>query len=276
MRRIIKSTLKLIDERFLFSFFHKVRSLFLLNQLKRTLESYNGRSFSTYLSSDTVFADLCDKFGTDKGSNGLDEYSFKWAPHRYSDFYEVLFRQCRDQVTQILEIGIGTGDLDFPANMGSGARPGASLRVWREYFPNALIYGADIDPRILFKEDRISTFLVDQLDKKSIQNAISSFEPGTFDLIVDDGLHTFQANATFFRNSNHLLSERGFYIIEDVTPANLKKLLSLKSEFLSFAFSPVIFHETNQTHELNSILMITKKSASNYESEIKSHGIRQY
>jgi hypothetical protein len=120
----------------------------------------------------------------------------------------------------------------------------------------------------MFKEDRISTFLVDQLDEKSIRNAISGFDPGTFELIVDDGLHTFQANTTFFRNSNHLLSERGVYIIEDVTPANLKKLLILRSEFLSFDFSPVIFHDANQTHELNSLLMITRKSEANCESEI--------
>jgi hypothetical protein len=166
-----------------------------------------------------------------------------------------------------LEVGIGTGNLNLPANMGIGAQPGASLRVWREYFPNALIYGADIDSQIMFSEDRISTFLVDQLDEKSIQNAVSGFYPGTFDLIVDDGLHTFKANTTFFKNSIHLLSERGVYIIEDVTPANLKKLLTLRNEFFSFDFSPVTFHESNQMHELNSILMITRKSAPNSESE---------
>jgi hypothetical protein len=259
MRKIIKGTLKFIDKYFLFSILDRVRVLFLTLHLKWTVKTYGGRSLSIYFSTDSAFADLCDKFGTDKGSNGLDEYSYKWTPHRYSDFYQVLFRHSRNEVNRVLECGIGTGNVEISANMGSGARPGASLRVWREYFPNALIYGADIDPGVMFKEDRISTFVVDQLDIKSIQNAISGFEPGTFDLIVDDGLHTFQANATFFRNSIHLLSERGVYIIEDVTPTNLKKLLFLKNEFLAFDFSPVIFHEANQRHELNSILMVTKK-----------------
>jgi hypothetical protein len=267
MRKTVKRTLKLIDEHFLFSILNKVRALFLTRGLDRTLYAYSGRSFSVYPSGATVFADLCDRFGTDKGSNGLKEYSFQWSPHRYSDFYEILFGQCRNQVTQILEVGIGTGNLNLPANMGIGAQPGASLRVWREYFPNALIYGADIDSQIMFSEDRISTFLVDQLDEKSIQNAVSGFYPGTFDLIVDDGLHTFKANTTFFKNSIHLLSERGVYIIEDVTPANLKKLLTLRNEFFAFDFSPVTFHESNQMHELNSILMITRKSAPNSESE---------
>ena len=42
--------------------------------------------------------------------------------------------------------------------MNINGKPGASLRAWRDYFENALIYGADIDKNILFKENRINTF----------------------------------------------------------------------------------------------------------------------
>ena len=35
--------------------------------------------------------------------------------------------------------------------------PGASLRVWKDFFSNAKIYGSDIDKDILFNEDRIFT-----------------------------------------------------------------------------------------------------------------------
>ena len=48
-------------------------------------------------------------------------------------------------------------------------KPGASLRVWRDYFPNAIIYGADIDKDILFAEERIKTFYIDQLDPVAIK-----------------------------------------------------------------------------------------------------------
>jgi hypothetical protein len=264
MRIKLKSLLKLIDGYLLFSFFKRFKTHLFKRQLRSTLESIGGRSFSVYTSNDTVVGHLCDKHGTDKGTNGLNEYPYAWAPHRYSDFYDVLFRHRRSEIKRVFECGIGTGNLAISANMGRGARPGASLRVWREYFPNALIYGADIDPEILFSEDRIWTLLIDQLDEESIRIALNNFEPGTFELIIDDGLHTFQASATLFRNSNHLLSDRGVYIIEDVTPANLRKLLSLRSEFFSYEFSPVIFREVNRTQELNSLLMITKKSLGTY------------
>ena len=35
-------------------------------------------------------------------------------------------------------------------NMTASGKPGASLRVWRDYFNNAQVIGADIDKRILF------------------------------------------------------------------------------------------------------------------------------
>jgi len=37
-----------------------------------------------------------------------------------------------------------------------------------------------------------------------------------FDIIVEDGLHTFKANVCFFENSIHKLKPNGYYIIEDI------------------------------------------------------------
>ena len=53
--------------------------------------------------------------------------------------------------------------------MGSTGQPGASLKMWRDYFPNAMIFGADIDKDILFNDQRITTFYVDQLNSDSIK-----------------------------------------------------------------------------------------------------------
>jgi len=54
--------------------------------------------------------------------------------------------------------------------MGINYKPGSSLRVWKDYFKNAEIYGADLDKTILFNnEDKIHTFYVDQLDSGSIK-----------------------------------------------------------------------------------------------------------
>lgn len=40
--------------------------------------------------------------------------------------------------------------------------------------------------------------------------------PETFDIIIDDGLHTYEANMCFLRNSYHKLKQDGIYIIEDI------------------------------------------------------------
>ena len=53
--------------------------------------------------------------------------------------------------------------------MTANGKPGASLRVWRDFFPNAKIYGGDIDKETLFIEDRISTYYVDQFENSTIK-----------------------------------------------------------------------------------------------------------
>ena len=74
------------------------------------------------------------------------------------------------------------------------------MRVWRDYFPNANVYGADIDKDILFSEERIKTFYIDQLNPSSIKDFWEKVNTKDFDLIVDDGLHTFKAGITLFKN----------------------------------------------------------------------------
>jgi len=107
--------------------------------------------------------------------------------------------------------------------MGSKGKPGASLRVWRDYFPNALVYGADIDREILFNENRIKTFFIDQLNPELIKNFWDLANIGNLDLIIEDGLHTFEAGVTLFSHSIDKLSESGIYIIEDVLQTDIKK-----------------------------------------------------
>jgi hypothetical protein len=101
--------------------------------------------------------------------------------------------------------------------MGEIGRPGASLRGWRDLFPQALIYGADIDRNILFESDRIHTFHCDQLDASSIRALWSRPElQGGVDIIIDDGLHTFDANVSFLEGSLGQLKPGGIYAVEDI------------------------------------------------------------
>jgi hypothetical protein len=145
--------------------------------------------------------------------------------HNYTLLYHFLFRHRRYEIAKIFEVGLGTNFTDTPSNMGERASPGASLRGWRRYFPKAQILGADIDSRILFSEDRISTFHVDQLSDHTIDILWQKLPNDEFDIIIDDGLHTFEANTRFFQKSLHKLTSNGYYIIEDIVtcPDNLQQ-----------------------------------------------------
>ena len=175
---------------------------------------------SGYLSS------LCDKYGSDKGSNKMEGHCFPWAPHTYSDFYSLLFDSQRHRIRSVFECGIGTRNSSIPANMGEKGSPGASLRVWRDYFPNANIYGVDIDKDILFTDKRIQTCHMDQTDRHSIRAALNFFGNLQYDIIIDDGLHTFSAGHTLFEECFEHLALGGVYIIEDVHLNDRQKFIS--------------------------------------------------
>ena len=117
------------------------------------------------------------------------------------DHYHDIFSHCRKNITKVFECGIGTNNPSFSSNMGTCGQPGASLRAWRDYFPNAEVIGVDIDKHIIFSEERINTFYVDQTSKESIEKMWDIVRTNDFDLMIDDGLHTFEAGVCLFENS---------------------------------------------------------------------------
>ena len=70
---------------------------------------------------------------------------------------------------KILKIGLGTNNKDIIGNMGKFGLPGASLRSFKEFCPNAKIFGTDIDKRVLLQEPRIKTYYVDQTSSSSLK-----------------------------------------------------------------------------------------------------------
>ena len=115
--------------------------------------------------------------------------------------------------------------------MGLQGIPGASLRVWRDYFPNSEIIGADIDESVLFEETRIQTYSLDQRDATSVESMWKRIGRSGFDLMIDDGLHTFEAGKTLFLGSIERLAPRGTYIIEDVVHEDMILYMDFFSKF---------------------------------------------
>ncbi|MES2253248.1 MAG: hypothetical protein V4482_06165 [Pseudomonadota bacterium] len=153
--------------------------------------------------------------------------SDKSTVHNYTKMYHFLLESMRETATKIFEIGIGSTDPQFAYTMGKDGTVGASLRGWRAYFPNAHIYGADIDAAALFQEDRINTYYVDQLKTDVIASMFAQIPVEGFDVIVDDGLHCFEANDIFFKAAIEKLAPRGIYIIEDIAPRGIPLVLKL-------------------------------------------------
>jgi hypothetical protein len=136
--------------------------------------------------------------------------------HNYPDLYVCLFSMLDHTPNALLEFGIGSKNPDIRGNMGETGVPGASLRAWRKWFPTTRIYGADYDAAALFDEDGIHTFYVDQSDATKIIQAWSLMPHLFFDVIVDDGAHTFEANSLTLDHTYSRLQPGGIYIVEDI------------------------------------------------------------
>jgi hypothetical protein len=149
--------------------------------------------------------ELFDQYGSDKGDTN----------HRYHLLYGALLASTN--ASALLEIGLGTNNVNVVSNMGSRGKPGASLRAFRDYLPGAQIYGADVDRGILFNEERISTFFVDQTDLDSF-STLSAAVPAEFDLIIDDGLHSPNANLATLVFGLNRLKVNGYFLVEDIGP----------------------------------------------------------
>jgi hypothetical protein len=142
--------------------------------------------------------------------------SDKSTLHNYHDVYGPILAR-PSKIKNILEIGLGTNNTDVTSNMGRQGRPGASLRAFRDFLPSANIYGADVDKRILFQEERIRTFFVDQTSIESFSE-LAQLDV-MFDLIIDDGLHSPNANIAVLLFGLKKILPGGWLVVEDIVDA---------------------------------------------------------
>jgi len=163
----------------------------------------------------TAMCDLFEKYRSDKSI---------W--HNYTTLYDFLFRSLDlvDKPINLFELGLGTNNVHLPSNMGANGNPGASMYAFSEYFPNANIYGADIDMSILFQKDRIKTFFCNQTSPQTIANMWAKIDV-EFDILIEDGLHKAFANIIFLDNSFHKVKKGGIYIIEDILNEDIQAIV---------------------------------------------------
>jgi hypothetical protein len=116
--------------------------------------------------------------------------------------YERFFGPLRGQPVRLLELGIHRG---------------ASLHLWREYFPRGLIVGLDSEPPpVLDDADRIRCYRGLQQDTDVLDRLAGEVAPGGFDIVIDDASHVAElARISFWHLFEHHLRPGGIYAIED-------------------------------------------------------------
>ena len=109
----------------------------------------------------------------------------------------------------------------------------------------------------LYHNPTQQTFYMGQLDKNSIASFWKKVSVDSFDFIIDDGLHTFEAGSCFFEHSYNYLCDNGIYVIEDVC---INDFLKYKNFFLSFRcyVDYICLKRPNQKLGDNNLILIRK------------------
>ena len=149
-----------------------------------------------------------EKYGTDK----------KLSHH--TETYNYLFNNVRKEIKSVLEVGVGSTKESDSLSTFKGIlshfphyTPGGSLRVWRDFFPEAKVYGIDIQDDCLIEEERIKTFIFNSTDKVKCNENLDLL---TFDVIIDDGSHFGADQISTLENLFGRVVPGGYYIIEDI------------------------------------------------------------
>lgn len=197
----------------------------------------------------TQLCDLFNKYGADKCPQIF---------HSYSPSYFETLHPIKEKVLNVLEVGIGTYEIMSPI-VGSRYEIGASLKAWRDFFPNAKIYGLDINKNVLINENRIECFYTDQSSVSELEKTISDIKKKNntenllFDLIIDDGSHLVNHMISTFNTLKKYLNDGGLYIIEDI---KLKEL-SIFEKLNSNEYPIIKTHKGNS--EWDSFIILQKK-----------------
>ena len=139
--------------------------------------------------------ELAQEFGSDK-----------WGTHRYTPHYQHHFAHLRDRHMLVLELGIG--------GYAREAQGGASLRMWKWFFPRAQIVGVDIKDKSFVNEPRIRAIQGSQTNRALMHRIVKRYGAPT--IVIDDGSHRPPHVIKSFALLFPMLQDGGLYVIEDI------------------------------------------------------------
>jgi cephalosporin hydroxylase len=130
----------------------------------------------------------------------------KDTTHSYLPLYQQLLIKKKDTAKNVLEIGI---------------QQGGSIKLWKDFFINADVYGLDImNSDAVWKDikNRENIVLYTETDAYNNDFFTEHFlnKNIKFDFMLDDGPHTLESMIKFIQLYSQLMTEDGILIIEDV------------------------------------------------------------
>jgi len=146
--------------------------------------------------------------------NKIRELFDKYHPTKFRVNYEgaywAYFKNLQEQTKSVLEIGVESGN---------------SLYVWRDFFPNARIFGIDKNPecvKLTNEDNRIIVKCGDQSDVEFLKKI--NKQAGGFDIIIDDGSHCPEHQILTFETLFPLMRSNGIYVCEDMSNGVFKAI----------------------------------------------------
>lgn len=169
----------------------------------------------------TPLCQLATKYMTDKSP-----YNIMTHRHPYTMIYDMFLRPY-----QMMGSGLRLGEV--------GILNGASVRMWREYFPDASLSAFDIDKGALEKVSTIhgvSAYHVDAGESGGLRQALGEATEGgkKFTVLLEDASHCLDHQLIFLRDAIDYVAPGGLLIIEDIfreiPAARFQEALDLISE----------------------------------------------
>ena len=138
-------------------------------------------------------------------------YTDKNTTHSYLPLYEKLLYSKKDTAKHVLEIGIGN----------FGEKNGGSIKIWKDYFKNAVVYALDIIPKErvldeLLNDTRVVLYTSSDAYNEHFFKTNLLDKNIQCDFMLDDGPHSLESMKQFIKLYTQLMTEDGILIIEDV------------------------------------------------------------
>ena len=182
----------------------RVYGVHLWNARTQARADDDGQSLMARLTRPPVsFSDLADRFNTDKNRHTGNR-------HCYARVYDRLLSPRRFSLRRLLEIGLCRG----LAEGNQTETP--SVELWQTYFPFCHVTGVDLTDFSRLNNDRFASFVCDQSRPEQVRAVARQIEPGSLDVIIDDGSHASYDQQMTFREFFPLLADGGWYFIEDL------------------------------------------------------------